>query len=195
MSAISRRHVVAGAAWSVPVIALAQPAAAAACSPQEETYVPNLGVASTTGRNPANGHTVGDFIFRITNEGATSIPAGTVYTIRFETNKAPGTDSKNIVVSMVPSPSFATTPSGSVSLNPDGPPKGVRSFTATLVLAVTVAPGQVASQTWFIDSETGKGATSLLMTATLTAYSTVCGSTSPSGETTVGPIAWGAQAA
>ena len=194
MSGLSRRHVVA-AAWAVPVVAVARPAAAAACSPAEEAYTPNLSVASTTTTSAENGHTVGTFSFVVTNQGRTTIPAGTVYSVRFSTSKAPGNKGKNIDVTMVPGPDFVTTPAGLQSLNPDGPPTGATEFTATLVLASALVPGGTARQVWSIDTATGKGATSLAMTATLTTYSTSCGSTTATGESQIGPVFWGSQAA
>ena len=56
------RRVVAGAAWTVPVTLVGQPAAAAACSPTDVVeFTPVLGIVSTTATKPVNGHTLGTF--------------------------------------------------------------------------------------------------------------------------------------
>ena len=85
------RRVVAGAAWTVPVTLVGQPAAAAACSPTDVVeFTPVLGVVSTTATKPVNGHTLGTFTWTIRNDGSTTILAGTTYTATFTADKAPG---------------------------------------------------------------------------------------------------------
>ncbi|MBM6402743.1 hypothetical protein JQN72_00600 [Phycicoccus sp. CSK15P-2] len=46
-----------------------------------------------------------------------------------------------------------------------------------------------------METETGKGATALYLTTTLVQYSTTsCGETSQTGQRTLGPVEWGANA-
>jgi len=85
------RRVVAGAAWTVPVTLVGQPAAAAACSPTDVVeFTPVLGIVSTTATKPVNGHTLGTFTWTIRNDGSTTILAGTTYTATFTGDMAPG---------------------------------------------------------------------------------------------------------
>ena len=85
------RRVVAGAAWTVPVILVGQPAAAESCSPSHVvTFVPDTGITSSTATKPVNGHTLGTFTWKLCNKGATTIPANTTFTATFTAEKAPG---------------------------------------------------------------------------------------------------------
>ena len=136
------RRVVAGAAWTVPVILVGQPAAAAACSPTDVVeFTPVLGIVSTTATKPVNGHTLGTFTWTIRNDGSTTILAGTTYTATFTADKAPGSGSKSVLLTPEVTSSF-NVPSTTRTLNPDGPPKGEVSVTMTLVLNVNLVPGQ-----------------------------------------------------
>lgn len=193
--AVGRRLLVAGAAWTVPVILVGEPAAAAACSPQDVVpYTPTLAITSSTATKPVNGHTLGTFSWRICNDGTNVIPAGTTYTAVFTADKAPGTSAKDILLTpRIPTPSpFTLSVTGPSTLNPDGPPKGEATVTVSLVLASSLTPGACVEQVWDIDSETGVGATQLRMTISLASYgSGGCGTTSPGGEATETAV-WGA---
>lgn len=191
--AVARRLVVAGAAWAVPVIVVGQPASAAACSPGDQVpFVPALAITSTTATKPVNGHTLGTFLWTVCNSGTTTIPAGTTYTATFTADKAPGSASKSIHLTPSASPGFTISPPGPRTLNPDGPPKGEATVTATLTLSSSLTPGSCVEQVWDIDSETGVGATQLRMTITLAAYGNGgCGVTGSGGEDTETAI-WGA---
>lgn len=195
--AVSRRLLVAGAAWTVPVILVGQPAAAAACSARDAVaYTPALAITSSTASKPVNGHTLGTFTWRICNSGTNVIPAGTTYTALFAADKAPGTASKNILLTpRVPTPSpFTLSRTDTRTLNPDGPPKGESTVSVTLILASALLPGLCVEQVWDVDSETGVGATQLRMTVSLVAYGDGgCGTTAPGGETSETGI-WGAGA-
>src|SRR5690242_14944928 len=93
------RRVVAGAAWTVPVILVGQPAAAEACSPSHVvTFVPDTDITSFTATKTVNGHTLGTFTWRICNKGSTTIPANTTFTATVSAEKAPGNAAKNITV-------------------------------------------------------------------------------------------------
>lgn len=195
--AVSRRLLVAGAAWTVPVILVGQPAAAAACSPQDAVpYTPTLAITSSTATKPVNGHTLGTFTWRVCNSGTNVIPAGTTYSAVFAADKAPGTASKNILLTpriAAPAP-FTLSRTDTRTLNPDGPPKGEATVSVTLTLSSALLPGSCVQQVWDIDSETGVGATQLRMTISLAAYGNGgCGTTAPGGETTETSI-WGAGA-
>ncbi|HET6968942.1 MAG TPA: hypothetical protein VFI44_11715 [Ornithinibacter sp.] len=192
--AVGRRLLVAGAAWTVPVILVGEPAAAAACSPRDEVpYTPTLAITSSTATKPVNGHTLGTFVWNVCNAGSNTLPAGTTYTAVFAADKAPGTASKNILVTPRTTTSpFTVSPPGPRTLNPDGPPKGEATVTVSLVLASSLAPGACVEQIWDIDSETGVGATQLRMTISLVSYGGGgCGTTGGGGEATETAI-WGA---
>jgi hypothetical protein len=192
-NAVSRRHLVAATAWSVPVILVGQPAAAASCSTTGyTTYTPTLTVSSTVQTKPVNGHTIGTMTLTIHNAGTHSLPVGTVYTVVLEADKAPGTEAKNILVTPAAAPSgLHRTPNGTTSMNPDGGDLGVQSFTATLTLTAPLAPGDSLAQVWDVDSETGVGATHLTMTASNAGYGAdQCAVTGPGGDTAKGG-AWG----
>ena len=193
--AVGRRLLLAGTAWTVPVILVGEPAAAAACSPRDVVpYTPTLAITSSTATKPVNGHTLGTFTWRVCNGGTNVIPAGTTYTAVFTADKAPGTSAKDILLTpRVPSsPPFTLSQTGTSTLNPDGPPKGAASVSVTLTLASSLLPGSCVEQVWDIDSETGVGATQLRMTISLASYgSGGCGITSPDGEATETAV-WGA---
>lgn len=185
-TAVSRRHLVAATAWSVPVILVGQPASAASCSAVPKvTVVPTLAVGSTVQTKPVNGHTIGTMTYTVTNSGTTSIPAGTTYSILFQVTKAPGNAGKNLTVTPTSVTGIGLSQTGAVSMNPDGPPKGVQSFSVTLTLSTAIAPGASRVQTWNIDSETGIGATHLTMSAVLAGYGgSQCSTTGSGGEST-----------
>jgi hypothetical protein len=187
------RRVVAGAAWTVPVILVGQPAAAESCSPSHVvTFVPETGVTSSTATKPVNGHTLGTFTWKLCNKGTTTIPANTTFTATFTADKAPGSGSKSVHVSPLVTSAFSVTPDTTRTLNPDGPPKGEATVTLTLSLNAALAPGACASQVWDVDSETGVGATQLRLTVALAAYGNgTCGATGPAGAPTATAI-WGA---
>jgi len=187
------RRVVAGAAWTVPVILVGQPAAAAACSPTDVVeFTPVLGIVSTTATKPVNGHTLGTFTWTIRNDGSTTILAGTTYTATFTADKAPGSGAKSVLLTPEVTSSF-NVPSTTRTLNPDGPPKGEVSVTMTLVLNVNLVPGESVTQKWDVDSETGVGATQLRMTVDVVTYGGAagCGITGDGGQGTATAI-WGA---
>lgn len=185
-TAVSRRRLVAATAWSVPVILVGRPAAAASCSSAPTvTVVPTLGVSSSIQTKTVNGHTIGTFSYAVSNAGTTSIPAGTTYTIVFAVTKAPGNAGKNLEVSPRTIAGLGLSRTSPVSMNPDGPPKGEQTFSVTLTLTTAVAPGGTRTQVWDIDSETGVGATHLTMSAALAGYgSSQCSSTGAGGQTT-----------
>lgn len=189
------RRVVAGAAWVLPVIVVGQPAAAESCSPSDVvTFVPDMGVVSSTATKPVNGHTLGTFTWNVCNQGTTTIPANTTYTATFTADKAPGSGSKSITLTPRPTSRFTVTPDGTRTLNPDGPPKGEASVTMTLSLNAALAPGACVTQVWDVDSETGVGATRLRMTVVTTSYGNgTCGATGAGGKSSATAI-WGAGA-
>ena len=190
---LATRRVVAGAAWTVPVILVGQPAAAQSCSPAHVvTFVPDTGLTSSTATKPVNGHTIGTFTWKLCNTGATTIPANTTFTAAFTADKAPGNASKSIHVSPQVTSALSVTPDTTRTLNPDGPPRGEATATMTLSLNAALAPGACATQVWDVDSETGVGATQLRLTVALAAYGNgTCGATGPAGSTTATAI-WGA---
>jgi hypothetical protein len=187
------RRVVAGAAWTVPVILVGQPAAAESCSPAHVvTFVPGTGITSSTATKPVNGHTLGTFTWKLCNEGATTIPANTTFTATFTADKAPGSGSKSVHVTPQVTSAFSVTPGTARTLNPDGPPKGEATVTMTLSLNAALAPGACATQVWDVDSETGVGATEVRLTVALAAYGNgTCGATGPAGTTSATAV-WGA---
>lgn len=185
-TAVSRRHLVAATAWSAPVILLGQPAAAASCSTVPTvSVVPTLGIASSIQTKTVNGHTIGTFSYTMGNQGTTSIPAGTTYTVLFQVTKAPGNAGKNLTVTPRTVSGLALSQTAALSMNPDGQPKGVVSFAVTVTLTSPLAPAATRAQVWDIDSETGVGATHLTMTATLAGYGgSECVGTGTGGEIT-----------
>ena len=187
------RRVVAGAAWTVPVILVGQPAAAEACSPSHRvTFVPDTDITSFTATKTVNGHTLGTFTWKICNRGSTTIPANTTFTATVAAEKAPGNAAKNITVTPKGTSTFSVSPSTARRLNPDGPPKGEASATMTLSLNAALAPNACVSQVWDIDSETGVGATQLRLTVALAAYGNgTCGVTGTGGHTSATAL-WGA---
>ena len=190
MPEISRRRVVAGAVWAVPVVLVGQPAAAATCSGPVTYYTPGLSVTSSTTTTTENGHTIGDLYFNARNDGSTTVPAGTTYTATITAEKSPGSDSKDIEVSAATDPGI--TPQGVFAFNPDGG-AAVTSQTYSLVLPAALLPGQTFVFAWFIDSETGIGATRLRLSVTLVRYSTsTCGETT-GGTSTTASAYWGAR--
>ena len=194
-TAVSRRHLVAATAWSVPVILVGQPAAAASCSAAPGvTVVPTLAITSTIATKTVNGHTIGTFSYTVTNAGTASIPAGTTYAIGFAVTKAPGNAGKNLVVAPRTVSGLGLSETSPVSMNPDGAPKGVQSFPVTLTLTTALAPGGTREQVWDIDSETGIGATHLTMTAALAGYGSSQCSVTGSGGQTADAGQWGSSA-
>jgi hypothetical protein len=189
------RRVVAGAAWTVPVILVGQPAAAQSCSPSHVvTFVPDTGITSSTATKPVNGHTLGTFTWKLCNKGTTTIPANTTFTATIAAEKAPGNAAKNITVTPKVTSELSVSPSAARVLNPDGPPKGEATVTMTLSLNAALAPGACATQVWDIDSETGVGATQLSLTVDLAAYGNgTCGRTGSGGHTSANAL-WGAGA-
>ena len=190
MPDVTRRRLVAGAAWAVPVVLVSQPAAAAACSGPVATYTPGLSVTSSTTTKIENGHTIGDLLFNVRNDGTQPIPAGTTYTATITAEKAPGSQSKNITVTPKTTPGIS--PTGATSFNPDGGAALV-SQTYSLLLPAAVPVGDTFSFTWGIDSETGIGATKLRLDVTLVGYGTgPCGATT-AGTPTSSSAYWGAR--
>jgi hypothetical protein len=188
-TAVSRRHLVAATAWSVPVILVGQPASAASCSTAGYTvYTPTLTVSSTVQKKTVNGHTLGTMTFTVRNDGTLSLPTGTVYSVVFEVTQAPGNAAKNVTVTPQGAPSgLSRTPSTPTSMNPDGGSMGVKSFTATLALTSPLGPGESLDQVWDVDSETGIGATHVTMTGTNGGYgSDQCAVTGPGGDSAKG---------
>ena len=187
------RRVVAGAAWTVPVILVGQPAAAESCSPSHVvTFVPDAGVISSTANKPENGHTLGTFTWTVCNKGDTTIPANTTLTATFTADKAPGSGSKSVRLTPRDTSDFSVSPSTTRTLNPDGPPKGEATVTMTLSLKAPLVPTSCATQVWDIDSDTGVGATQLRMTVALASYGNgTCGRTGEGGVTSATAI-WGA---
>jgi hypothetical protein len=185
------RRVVAGAAWTVPVILVGQPAAAESCSSSPVvTFVPDTGITSSTATKPVNGHTLGTFTWKLCNKGTTTIPANTTFTATLTADKAPG--SKGMTVTPQVTSAFSVTPDAPRTLNPDGPPKGEATVTVTVSLNAALAPGACHTQVWDVDSETGVGATQLGLTVALAAYGNgTCGATGPAGSTTATAV-WGA---
>ena len=119
------------------------------------------------------------------NQGTTSVPAGTTYTVLFQVTKAPGNAGKNVTVAPQTVPGLGLSLTTATSMNPDGAPKGVQSFSVTVTLTTPLAPGSTRTQVWDIDSETGIGATHLTMTAALAGYGgSQCVGTGTGGETT-----------
>ncbi len=195
-NAVSRRHLVAATAWSVPVILVGQPASAASCSTTGYTsYTPTLTVSSFVQTKQVNGHTIGTMTFTIRNAGTISLPTGTVYSVVFEATKAPGNAGKNIVVTPAAAPTgLSRTPGTATSMNPNGGSMGVRSFTATVTLTSPLAPGATRAQVWDFDSETGIGATNVSMTGTNAGYgANQCAVTGPDGDAAMTGH-WGASA-
>lgn len=189
MSAVSRRQVVAVAAWTVPVVAVGSPAAWAACSGPVATYTPEMAVASTTTTKAANGHTIGNFLFVVRNLGTRAVPAGTSYTTVITAEKSPGTTAKDIVVTPVTVP--GVTPEGPVRLNPDGVGGAVRSRSYSVFLPAPLPPLGTFTADWLVDSVTGVGATRLRMDAALLSYGD-CGQTGTGTPTTTSAY-WGAR--
>lgn len=190
MGAVSRRRLVAGVAWSVPLVVVGAPAAQAACSGPVTYYTPGLSVSSSTTTKDANGHTIGHMYFTIKNNGTTNVPAGTTYSVVLTAEKSPGSSSKDIVITPQ---SGGITPTGSARFNPDGTGGAVRSRSYSLVLPAALLPGETFVGDWYIDSETGIGATRVRMDATLVTYSTnSCGETTTGTSTTVSSY-WGAK--
>jgi len=187
------RRVVAGAAWTVPVILVGQPAAAESCSPPHVvTFVPDTGITSSTATKQVNGHTLGTFTWELCNKGITTIPANTTFTATLTADKAPG--SKNMTVAPQVTSAFSVTPDAPRTLNPDGPPKGEDTVTVTVSLNANLAPSACVTQVWDIDSETGVGATQLSLTVDLAAYGNgTCGRTGSGGHTSANAL-WGAGA-
>lgn len=187
------RRVVAGAAWTVPVILVGQPAAAESCSPAHVvTFVPDTGITSSTATKPVNGHTLGTFTWKLCNKGATTIPANTTFTATFTAEKAPG--SKGMTVTPQVTSAFSVTPDTARTLNPLGPPAGDATVTATLSLNAALAPGACATQVWDVDSETGVGATQLRLTVALGAYGNGTCGRDGAGANTSSTSIWGAGA-
>jgi hypothetical protein len=198
MPEVTRRRLVTGAAWAVPVVLVGQPAAAAACSPgDEEVYYPALSISSTTQTKTVNGHTIGTFSYQVCNvpePGALlqALPAGTQFQVIFAATKAPGTAKKDIVLTPRSDPGLTLDDAGARHLNPDGPPKGEATVAVVITLASPLQPGDCRTQVWDIDSSTGVGATELSMTVTLLAYGTGgCGRTGAGGEASETGV-WGA---
>ena len=190
---VSRRIVAAGAAWTVPVILVGQPAAAEACSPSHVVFfVPDAGVISSTVNKPENGHTLGTFTWTVCNKGTNAIPANTTLTATFTAEKAPGSGSKSVTLHPQLTDVFSVTPGTTRTLNPDGGSKGETTATMILGLLAALPPGECATQVWDVDSETGVGATQLRMTVALATYGNgTCGDTGPGGTTSASAI-WGA---
>ena len=191
--ALVTRRVVAGAAWTVPVILVGQPAAAAACSPAHVvTFVPRMDLVSSTATKQENGHTLGTFTWDICNRGVTTIPAQTIFTATFTADKAPGAGKKSVTLTPEEAAGITVSPSRTRTLNPDGPPKGEATVTMSLSLDEPLAPGDCVSQVWAVDSETGVGATELRLTVALASYGNgACGETGAGGNTSATAI-WGA---
>lgn len=191
MQSVSRRRLVAGAAWTVPLVIVGAPAARAACSGPVTVYTPALSLSSSTTTKDANGHTVGHFYFKVQNSGTTIVPAGTTYSVVITAEKAPGSQSKDIVVTPQPP---GITPTGSARFNPNGGTGAFVSRSYTVILPAALLPGQTFTADWYIDSETGVGATKLRFDATLVTYSTnSCGQTT-TGTSTTASAYWGAKA-
>jgi hypothetical protein len=187
---VTRRRIVAGAAWSVPVLLVGAPAAQAACSGPVTYYTPGLSVTSSTTTKDANGHTIGWVNFNVENNGSTTIPAGTTYTVTLTAEKAPGTTAKDIVVT---ASAAGVTPAGAFRFNPSGGTDTVISKTFSVVLPADVVPGATVVLGWYVDSETGIGATRLRLDADLVTYGfTSCGGTT-TGTTTRASAYWGAR--
>jgi len=190
---VSRRIVAAGAAWTVPVILVGQPASAEACSASHQVpFVPDAGVISSTANKPENGHTLGTFTWTVCNKGKNTIPANTTLTATFTADKAPGSGSKSIKLSPRAASDFTVSPNTVRTLNPDGGSKGETTVTMTLSLKAPLETGACATQVWDVDSDTGVGATKLRMTVALAAYGNgTCGVTGEGGTTSATAI-WGA---
>ena len=113
------RRVVAGAAWTVPVILVGQPAAAESCSPSHVvTFVPDTEITSSTATKQVNGHTLGTFTWKICNKGTTTIPANTTFTATIAAEKAPGNAAKNITVTPKVTSSVDVSPGTARTLEP-----------------------------------------------------------------------------
>lgn len=189
--AVGRRLLLAGAAWTVPLIIVGEPAAAAACSGPVTYYTGGLSVTSSTTTKLENGHTVGDLLFTIKNEGSTVVPAGTTYSVTITAEKAPGTTAKDVLVTPKAS---GISPTGTTRFNPNGGTNTVISKDYTVVLPSSLVPGDTFVADWYIDSETGVGATKLRLDAVLVTYTVdSCGQTSPGTPTKVSAY-WGARA-
>jgi hypothetical protein len=187
---VTRRRVVAGAAWAVPVILVGQPAAAATCSGPVTYYTPALTVKSSTTTKLENGHTIGHLYFDVQNDGTATIPAGTTYTVTVTAEKAPGNESKDILVT---AQSPGITPTGTTRFNPNGGATAVTTKTYSFVLPAAVPSGSTVVADWYIDSETGVGATKLRLDATLVRYTVdSCGQTTEGTPITVTSY-WGAR--
>ncbi|NHA68378.1 hypothetical protein [Phycicoccus flavus] len=191
MTTIDRRRVVAATAWTVPLVVVGSPAAWAACSGPVTTYTPALSISSSTTTKDVNGHTIGHFYFAIRNDGTTTLPAGTTYTVTITAEKSPGTTAKDVLVTPQTSPGI--TPTGTTRFNPSGTGGAVASKTYSVVLPAALPPGATFTADWFVDSETGVGATRLRLDARLVSYSTTsCGQTTAGTATSVTSY-WGAK--
>ena len=121
------RRVVAGAAWTVPVILVGQPAAAQSCSPSHVvTFVPDTGITSSTATKPVNGHTLGTFTWKLCNKGTTTIPANTTFTATFTAEKAPGTRRRTSTVTPKVTSAFSVSPGRRPHAQPGRPARRAR---------------------------------------------------------------------
>lgn len=189
---VNRRTVIRSAAWTVPVVSIVGVAAPAfACSvTSQQFYSADLKIDSVVGTREANGHTLGTFTFTFCNNGSTTLPVGTSYTVTLTALKAPGNTSgdKNIVVGVVPQADLGISPGTAVSLNPDGP---TRSQAYVVTVTTPMPPGTCRSAVFTIDTATGIGATKLSMTAQLRDFGTnPCAVAAPGNQPNL-PGEWG----
>ena len=144
--ALVTRRIVAGAAWTVPVILVGQPAAAEACSASHLVpFVPDAGVISSTANKPENGHTLGTFTWTVCNKGKNTIPANTTLTATFTADKAPGSGSKSVQLSPRAASDFTVSPDTVRNLKPDGGTKGEATVKMTLSLREPLVTGECAT--------------------------------------------------
>jgi len=166
--AVSRRLLLAGTAWTVPVIVVGQPAAAATCSPGD--IVPrtaDLGIGGSVGTAAANGHSVGTMTFSVRNTGTAAFAPGTTWKVAFVSTKAPSPSAKDInVTPRLPSAVFTATPATTQAVNPNN--VGTVSFDVTLPNGL--AGQSTATFTFDIATQTGVGATELRMDVTFTSW-------------------------
>lgn len=174
----------------VSIVGVAAPAFACSVTSQQ-FYSADLSISSFVGSRDANGHTLGTFTFTFCNNGSTTIPAGTSYTVTLTALKAPGGGDKNIVIGVGPQVGLTVSPATSVSLNPDGP-TSTRSHVVTTTLPML--PGTCRSAVFTVDTATGIGATRLQMATVLRDFGTnPCNVAAPGNQSTL-TAEWGQNA-
>lgn len=182
--AVGRRLLLAGAAWTVPVILVGEPAAAAACSPGD--IVPrkaNLSVASVVGTTATNGHSAGSMGLTVVNDGTADFAAGTSWEVQFVSTKAPSPSVKDIIVTpRLPNSAFSSTPATSQAVNPNN----VGTTTFTITLTAGLVAGGTAEFLFDISTQTGVGATELQMNVAFTSWGIdQCSSTASGSQQTI----------